>query len=209
MHGRGLPDGLRSDLEPHEPRHACRHHRLHICDQQDARRQELERFVQAAFASKHAARVCSFMPTLLAMRNDSGAVCSVAGFRAAAAGPLFLEQYLDDPIETAITRATSRPVDRGQIAEVGNLAGVSCRSAIRLVLELPRLLLARGQRWIVFTATDRVRTMLSSYRAPLIELAPAKLSRVAVADDSWGHYYDADPRVMVGYLPDGLRLRRR
>lgn len=148
------------------------------------------------------------MPTLLALRNDKGELCSVAGFRSAAEQPLFLERYLDEPIERAISTATRRDVSRSQIVEVGNLAGMNCRSAMRLVLTLPRMLLERGQRWIVFTATDTVRHLLANYHAPLIDLAPAVASRVQGLGDDWGRYYETDPRIMVGYLPDGLKLRR-
>lgn len=175
----------------------------------DPRRDELERFVHDVFASRHGANVCSFMPTLLAMRNDRGSVCSVAGFRCAADQPLFLERYLDEAIEQAIGSVTAESVSRPQIVEVGNLAGVNCRSAMRLVLDLPRILLDRGHRWIVFTATDTLRGLLASYHAPLLDLAAASASRVPHSADEWGRYYDTQPRVMVGYLPDGLRLSRR
>jgi hypothetical protein len=175
----------------------------------DPRREELERFVHDVFATKHGAHVCSFMPTLLAMRNDRGSVCSVAGFRCAADQGLFLERYLNEPIEQAVGTASGEPVSRAQIVEVGNLAGVNCRSAMRLVLDLPRILLDRGHRWIVFTATDTLRGLLASYRAPLLDLAPASASRVQSTDDDWGRYYESQPRVMAGYLPDGLSLSRR
>ena len=192
-----------------QPAHSrCRNHRLFCHDANDPQRGELELFVQRAFASRHSARVCSFMPTLLALRNDQGDICSVAGFRSAADQPLFLERYLDEPIEHAIASATRRDVSRSQIVEVGNLAGMNCRSAMRLVLQLPRVLLDRGQRWIVFTATDTVRHLLANYRAPLIDIAPAHASRVQGLGDDWGRYYETDPRIMVGYLPDGLLLSR-
>lgn len=187
----------------------CQGHELLLYQASDARREELERFVRDVFASRHGARVCSFMPTLLAMRNDVGAVCSVAGFRCAAEQGLFLERYLDEPIEHAIASAAGQPASRSQIVEVGNLAGANCRSAMRLVLELPRILLDRGHRWIVFTATDTLRHLLASYQAPLLDLAAASPSRVGNAGDEWGRYYDSQPRVMAGYLPDGLSLHRR
>lgn len=187
----------------------CLRHELSMYQADDPRRDELERFVHDVFASKHGAHVCSFMPTLLAMRNDGGAVCSVAGFRCAADQGLFLERYLNEPIEQAVGAATGAPVSRAQIVEVGNLAGVNCRSAMRLVLDLPRILLDRGHRWIVFTATDTLRGLLASYHAPLLDLASASASRAQGTDDDWGRYYDSQPRVMAGYLPDGLRLSRR
>lgn len=187
----------------------CQGHELCLCQADDPRRAELECFVRDAFAAKHGARVCSFMPTLLAMRNQMGCVCSVAGFRCAEGQQLFLERYLDESIEGAIASAARQPVSRSQIVEVGNLAGASCRSAMRLVLELPRILLDRGHRWIVFTATDTVRQLLASYNAPLLDLAPASAARVQGTGDEWGRYYETRPRVMAGYLPDGLLLGRR
>ena len=187
----------------------CHSHQLCLHAADDPRRGELEQFVQRAFAERHQARVCSFMPTLLGMRNDRGGICAVAGFRSAAEEPLFLERYLDEPIDRAIAMATGQAISRSQIVEVGNLAGNNCRSAMRLVLTLPRTLLDRGQRWIVFTATDTVRQLLANYHAPLIDLAPAHASRVRGLADDWGRYYETNPRIMVGYLPDGLTLRRR
>ncbi|HEY5760688.1 MAG TPA: thermostable hemolysin [Steroidobacter sp.] len=187
----------------------CLGHELLLYPPDDSRREELERFVRDVFASKHGARVCSFMPTLLGMRNDVGEVCSVAGFRCAGEQSLFLERYLDEPIEHAIGLAARQQVSRSQIVEVGNLAGLNCRSAMRLVLELPRILLDRGHRWLVFTATDTVRQLLASYNAPLLDLAAASPARAQNTGDEWGRYYETQPRVMAGYLPDGLRLRRR
>ncbi len=145
----------------------CQGHELSLYRADDPRREDLERFVRDVFASRHGARVCSFMPTLLAVRNDEGDVCSVAGFRCAAGQTLFLERYLDEPVERAIATAAGQQVDRSQIVEVGNLAGVNCRSAMRLVLDLPRILLEGGHRWIVFTATDTLRELLVSYHAPV------------------------------------------
>lgn len=199
----------RTEEQSGNGRRRCQGHDLSLYQVDDPRREELERFVHDVFASKHGARVCSFMPSLLGMRNDAGAICSVAGFRCAADQPLFLERYLDEPIERAIASSCGQPVTRSQIVEVGNLAGRNCRSAMRLVLDLPRILLDRGHRWMVFTATDALRGILASYHAPLLELAAATASRAQTTGDDWGRYYELDPRVMVGYLPDGLRLRRR
>ncbi len=190
-------------------RRRCQGHELSLYHATDTHREDLEQFVRDVFASRHGARVCSFMPNLLAMRNDHGAVCSVAGFRCAGDETLFLERYLDEPIERAIASSCGQPISRSQIVEVGNLAGLNCRSAMRLVLDLPRILLDRGHRWMAFTATDTLREILASYQAPLLDLAPATAARARNTGDEWGRYYDSSPRVMVGYLADGLSLRRR
>jgi hypothetical protein len=192
--------------------------RLIICEPASEQRQELERFIRATFAASHGAQVSSFLPTLLALQ-DAGRIRSVAGFRPATHEALFLERYLDRPIEEVLAarmRAqrpdailSRQPIVRSEIVEVGNLAGTHCRAAFRLVLALPQLLLSRGYRWIVFTGTRTVRGLLNAYGTPLIELGPAHGACVNGMADDWGRYYEADPRVMAGYLPEGVGLRRR
>jgi hypothetical protein len=44
------------------------------------------------------------------------------------------------------------------------------------------------------------------FGAPLVELARADGACVAGASDEWGRYYETDPRVYAGYLPDADRL---
>jgi hypothetical protein len=164
-------------------------------------RAELEAFVRTAFARKHDASVSSFMPTLLSFRDASGELRGVIGVRDAASKALYLEQYLEQPVEAAIAAATGRVVQRHEVVEVGNLAGANCRAAMRMVATLPSYLLVRDYRWIVFTATSAVRGILQGFRAPLVELARADNARVAHGDDRWGRYYENDPRVLAGYLP--------
>jgi hypothetical protein len=164
-------------------------------------RAELEAFVRAAFARKHDASVASFMPTLLSFRDASGELRGVIGLRSAQPKPLYLEQYLEQPVEAAIAAATGNLVQRHEVVEVGNLAGANCRAAMRMVAELPSYLLARDYRWIVFTATSAVRGILQGFGAPLVELARADGGRVAGGEDRWGRYYESDPRVLAGYLP--------
>jgi hypothetical protein len=192
--------------------------RLITCEQASEQRQELERFIHATFAASHGAQVRSFLPTLVALQ-DAGQIRSVAGFRSAAQESLFLERYLDRPIEEVLAArmralrpdaiVSWQPIMRTEIVEVGNLAGAHCRAACRLVLALPQLLLARGYRWIVFTGTGTVRGLLNAYGTPLIELGPAHGACVNDMADGWGRYYEADPRVMAGYLPEGVGLQRR
>jgi len=165
-------------------------------------RPELEAFVQSAFARKHDASVTSFMPTLLSFRDAGGALRGVIGLRSAAPKPLYLEQYLEQPVDAAIATATGQAVQRHQVVEVGNLAGVNCRAAMRMVAALPAYVLAQDFRWIVFTATSAVRGILQGFDAPLVELARADGSRVSGGTDRWGRYYENDPRVLAGYLPD-------
>jgi hypothetical protein len=180
--------------------------RLGVAAQDAAERAELECFVRAAFRRGHDATVTSFMPTLLSFRDRRGALRGVVGLRPAAPQPLFLEQYLALPIEAAIESQTGEKVQRGQVVEVGNLAGANCRTAMRMVAQLPAFLLARDYRWIVFTATRTVRGILQGFGAPLVELARADGACVAAGPDEWGRYYETDPRVLAGFLPASQRI---
>jgi hypothetical protein len=172
----------------------------------DRERPELEAYVRAAFARSHAAQVHTFMPSLLGFRDARQRLRGVLGLRAAAAAPLYLEHYLDQPVEDAIAGATGQPLRRTEIVEVGHLAAGNCRSAVGMIAQLPAYLLARDFGWIVFTATRTVRQILLGLGAPLVELARADGARVANGMDAWGGYYDNDPRVFAGHLPESWRL---
>jgi hypothetical protein len=183
-----------------------------------AHRVELEQYVRDAFATKHGAAVRTFMPTLLSFRDRSAVLRGVAGVRGAHEERLYLEHYLDMPVEQALQAAlaaapmrfvatthlehgpAAASIPRCEIVEVGNLAGASCRAAVRMVAQLPAYLTEQRYRWIVFTATSALRGILASLGAPLLELASAERWRVAGASDDWGSYYETDPRVYAGFL---------
>jgi hypothetical protein len=187
---------------------ARRHFRLTERAPGEAGRESLERFVAAAFARAHGARVQAFMPSLLGLEDWSGTLRCALGYRGAAPERLFLEQYLDLPIEAAIARQAGTgagSIPRESIVEVGNLAGRGCRAAMYLVAQLPRFLMQRGYSWVTFTATARVRALLASFDAPLLDLGPADPARLAGGAEDWGAYYRTQPRVMAGWLPHGLK----
>jgi hypothetical protein len=190
-------------MQESQHRRSCLGHTLATYDREHPQRRRLERFIQRAFARHHGAAVHAFMPTLLALEGQRGRVCGVVGFRQATAEPLFLERYLDQPVELVLGEQVGNSVQRNHIVEVGNLASLSCRAACHLVAALPRILLADGNQWIVFTATTAVRGMLAKFRAPVIELGRATRDRLDSGDE-WGRYYDNDPRVIAGYLQDGV-----
>ena len=173
---------------------------------QDADRAALEAYVRTAFNRSHDADVSTFMPTLLAFRDGAGSLRGVLGIRSAADAPLYLENYLDRPVEQAIVAAGYHPVERDEVIEVGNLAAGSCLAAVRMVAQMPVQLMNRGYSWIVFTATSTVHEILLGLGAPLVELGRADPLRFARQGDRWGRYYDNDPRVYAGYLPDSRAI---
>lgn len=171
-----------------------------------AGRHRLEAFIRSRFLDVHGAQIEQFMPQLVGLEDEQGVPRGALGYRGAATEPLYLEQYLDRPIEQAIGRTG---ISRQQIVEVGNLAGAGCRATLYLARRLPRLLLDRGFEWITFTATRPVRNMLQQLGAPLLDLGPAQRDCLdAEAQQQWGDYYRQAPRVMAGWLPAAPELFR-
>lgn len=87
-----------------------------------AERAALERFVAERFLRVYGARLSHFCAHLVGLRGADGAWRAAAGYTAAGSKSLFLEQYLDAPVEALLAAASGRPVARERIAEVGNLA---------------------------------------------------------------------------------------
>lgn len=167
-----------------------------------AERPALESFIQDGFQRKHAAAVRTFMPVLIGLRDPAGRIVGAAGYRPASREQLYLEQYLGEPIEAIIARRQPfTNIERGDIAEIGNFACQDCATAMTMVGVLAEFLLDQRHRWAVFTATRTVRGIMRHLGIGLTELGRADKSRVVVADDDWGSYYQTDPRVMLGYVP--------
>jgi hypothetical protein len=168
----------------------------------DPGRQALEAFIRAGFQRVHGATVRSYMPTLIGLTDAAGETVGAAGYRPADLEPLYLEQYLSQPIERSIAmRHAGLAVDRWQVAEIGNFACRDCEAAMAMMGVLARLLRERQHRWVTFTATRKVRGIMVRLGIELAEIGRADPSRIRSATDDWGTYYSADPRVMLGYVP--------
>ena len=121
-------------------------------------REETERFIDQQFFKSYGAQHSEYMPLLISMRQQ-GRLSSCAGAAFAVdKNPLFLERYLPSSIETLLSESCGLSINRGQIAEVGNLAGSSfggehIGSSRLLYIVLASVLEEIGIEWMVFTAT--------------------------------------------------------
>jgi hypothetical protein len=176
------------------------------CGRDHARRAEAEAFIRQRFLRTHGAHIATFMPTLLLLTDGADDLCAAAGFRSAAAEPLFLERYLTVPIERAVSSRACTAARRSDIVEVGNFAALDSRRARILMSFMPAFFLEQSARWIVFTATASIRGILAGLGGHCIEVSAADGARVAGGADEWGRYYSQDPRVMAGYLPSARRI---
>ena len=162
-----------------------------------ANRQELEAFIAQKFERQHSAQIHQFLPYLLTLR-DSDQLAAVVGLRPALDGELFLERYLDDPIEQAISQAFWTPVDSDRIVEIGNLAATTPESACMLFAILANVLHRAGLRWVVCTATPQVKSMLDKLQFPSRTICNADSTRLVDDASQWGDYYATRPQVIVG-----------
>ena len=188
--------GLAKWREEHQARR-----RLELVPLNDeAGRQAAVDFIRRRFNQAHQARVSHFMPQLFGLQSDDGTLYGAAGCRQADTGALFLERYLDVPIEQAILERSGIQVERHQIVEVGNLAAEGVGTARALIVKLTRLLALQGFRWVTFTGTQGL--LNSFYR---LGLAPQSLgladpARMGASLAEWGRYYDSQPQVVFGEI---------
>lgn len=170
-----------------------------------ARRVAVENLIRRRFAEQHHARIWHFMPCLFGLESADGALHGAVGCRAAQSGALFLERYLDAPIEQAMLERYGVVAGREEIIEIGNLAAQGLGTARLMIVALTELLVGQGYRWVVFTGT---RVLVNSFRrlglTPLA-LGMAERARMGEEASDWGSYYDSQPQVMFGEIAGGHR----
>lgn len=165
-----------------------------------------QRFIQACFYQQHKAHIDTFAEHLLALVDQNQQLLAAFGYQSAANRYLFLEQYLDTPIEAVLSAHGCGYVQRNQIVEGGNLASISSGSTRRLIVSLIRYFHTQGFRWLVMTITPKV---LNSFQKlgvdlDLIPLTSANPERIHGATEKWGHYYDDEPVVYAGNIASAL-----
>src|SRR5688572_3705761 len=70
----------------------------------DASRTDVEHYIRARFADRHGAHVEHFLPDIVSV-GGAGGYCAAVGVAPAAAGRLFAESYLTQPVERVIAAA--------------------------------------------------------------------------------------------------------
>jgi hypothetical protein len=170
-------------------------------------RRHAEAFIRRQFRREHNARLSHFARHLVALTDAEHQIQACVGFQGAHEAPLFLEQYLDQPIETVIGQLHGSSVPRQAILEVGNLASRYSGCTRRIILSLGHYFLQQGYQWLVITATPQVLNTFSRLGVglELTPLAPALRERLGQHGDDWGDYYEHQPVVVAGRFSLGLQ----
>ncbi|MDP1658276.1 MAG: thermostable hemolysin [Methylotenera sp.] len=167
-----------------------------ISEPESADRQELEDFVRTIFRRAHKAEISHFMPKLLSVRDAKGSLLAVCGLRHADQEKLFLEAYLDAPIEALLSQRNHTAIDRESVLEVGNLAVADPVNVRSLLASISMYLHSTHSEWAVFTGISVLRNSLIKLNMSLQLLGEANIDRIPEQERAaWGTYYNERPQV--------------
>lgn len=166
----------------HADHHA--HLSLHLHDEPG--RDGLEHSIHQCFADVHHADVHHYLPELLALRDSHGRLIAAAGMRPASSGPLFLENYLDEPLESAVSRVAGAALGRECMVEVGNLASLSAGSARIMIIAVTWLLATRRLRWVAFTGASTFTPSIRKCSSAISAMVSSAWSRQGYSA-AWGY----------------------
>lgn len=152
--------------------------------------------IRSRYAAAHDAFPTADYPAYLSI-GAPDAPHAVLGFRTAGGDALFLERYLDRPIETMLTERMGRPIPRSRVVEIGDHASQRSTATIALWREAAAALVGQADV-AVAVLTAPLRAMFARLALPLIVLAPAPIEAVGDARRAWGRYYESDPMVCAG-----------
>ncbi len=171
---------------------------VHFSARDAADRAEIEQFIAGIFFHTCGAKIKFFLPTLMSLRDPDGKLIAACGIRNAGAEPLYLENYMDKPVEQLLSEKVGSPVKRSEIVEVGNYSVLESGMSRMLVGEIFNQLHATSKNWAVFTAIQLVHnTLIKNNIFPRV-LCSASLDRLPAEDQTdWGSYYEQNPQVMA------------
>jgi len=165
---------------------------------QSCERDALEQFIRERFYQVHHATIKYFMPDLMSIRDTQHQLLAACGLRWAANEPLFLETYLDAPVEDVLSNVVGKPIGRQTIVEVGNLAVQHPYYIRTLLAGLSRYLHTTHTDWVVFTGITSLYNAMKKLNMPLYVLGQAGLEMLPEEDRAgWGSYYDDHPQVLA------------
>jgi Thermostable hemolysin len=165
------------------------------------------KLISRKYANEYQASPTFDYPELRA-QHCNGKASAALGYRRADGGPLFLEAYLDTPVEMHLAAAFGRTILRRDIVEIGNLASDNAPAMVALWAKTANDL-GDDAEIAVAVLTSPLRTMFRKLGVTLHEIAPARAGRIADAAAHWGDYYRQDPIICAGLIADGqARLTR-
>ncbi len=161
-----------------------------------------EQYVRQAFADQFGAEIYHFLPYLLSIEDVEQNLQGVLGVHPAGEVALFLERYLDSPVEPLIAKITGEEVARSDVIELGNLATTSPGGGRMLIVILASFLRGAGYQWVTFTALPGLINSFRRFGIDLYTLAEADPGRLGEEARYWGSYYEGAPKVVAANVEE-------
>ena len=165
-------------------------------------------FIRRYYRMVFGARIDVQARQLMVLFDDHQRLRAAVGLIPAEQRTLFLETYLDAPIEQHLMMKSRRTIQRNEIMEVASLAADGSGAGRLLFVALTEALHYLRRDWIVFTGTSQVRTMFSRLGLTPVAVADADPLRLGGEAARWGRYYEHAPTIMFGHVPPGYQTLR-
>lgn len=169
----------------------------------------VEDFIRHIYRDHYGADITVRYPTLMSVRDKNGQILAAVGFRLADEEPLFLEQYTRQPIENRLQTIYGHPVERKEIAEIGNLASAGKGASIFLFAAIASYLLQRGVGYATVTGTEQLRKRFRLLGLQPHILCDADRALLEASQNDWGTYYATQPKVLAGSLTASMQQLNR
>jgi len=173
------------------------------------RRDTVEQYIAQCFQTSYQAEVNSFLPYLLSTPTEDKFTAALGFQPADADNALFLEQYLDDNIESVLSSVLKQTIPRNKIVEIGNLTSSRRGSSQLLFVIVAAILEKAAYEWVTFTATEQVKQLLEKLALDITDIAEASPNRLADKGESWGSYYNTIPKIRTTNLKDAMVIFRQ
>lgn len=167
-------------------------------------RNEVENFILNAYKKNFDARLRSFLPNLVASSDADDYIGAAFGYSDAADNRLFLETYLDQPIDHMLSKKTNQNIQRKHIVEVGNLAISESTDSVTFLRDIASYLQDLGYEWIVCTATRYLRLLFLRAGTRPLSIGCASMTKVQDDGTDWGSYYATVPEILVGNVRQSI-----
>jgi Thermostable hemolysin len=167
--------------------------RLILVPRSHTLRRPSEACIREAYKETFGAHDLVMPSILIALVGEADHPLCVAGLRTASEG-FFSEIYLDGPVESILSARGEAAITRQAVFEVTTLASRSPDASPLFLRHLAILGNRAGFRWAFFTATARLRRLLSRLGIRICEIGAVDPARMPGAD-RWGSYYAHLPRV--------------
>jgi Thermostable hemolysin len=152
--------GIDEDSRLYELQHFNYH--LRLVEPAQPRRAEVQAFIADAYQRVFDADIRDFYPSLIALHRSDDQLQGAAGARHADGQHLFLEQYLDIPIEQAIRLFAGIDVGRTKVVELGNLSVARPALTYPFISLIGAWLQTYEIEWLVFALTRTLQRVFTT-----------------------------------------------